>query len=711
MEKLPDELINHILDCTYPHASILKVLTSLLDLTPTEIVLLQAVSRRFLTLARDGSLWRFQCYYDSPKATLNRIGQTSWTQALTQALVGEQKPSSEHTCMSNKARAADEWDLSDPSEKVDWYSEYISRHAQLSATWLNPQSSSDQDIRGVALLEDDAGRKLVGPLEDGSICVWDFQRKEGAPSRHAQICPNSVQSPPGIVYSHATATSASSQSAAKRALPLSGVIDCISIDQSRKRAYLAVGDLLNEVDLATLQVVSQAKYAWPITALSPIQSPYQPLTVGTSFSLHILDPRSAARDRSSSPGSHPDLVDSVAFFPNKDVERNIHPARRFQMHPLDSFRSTDYASESQSPASSPTPYTQGRRNLVSYAPLEPAPLSILHQTDHSIMVAGRFPSILNYDRRYFPRLEYVIHSSARLSALAYLPFSPRGIKDSSSTEPRGTLISCGEYNGRGSLELYSVPHNTWHVSSDSSSNETCPMPTDLWSDTTSSASDMLENTSPATAIEDSTTAAATTQTQPRIYSYQNRQSISSAKLLSVATQGTRIVFSDADGALKWVERDGKSVARRWNINSYQPHQESFPRMGGGASSSSSSSNRQMERFGESEEVVRKIIPTGSGEADDLLVWTGERVGLVSFGRNEEFYDAEEGYGGKEEVVRKFDGFVGPRMLGDEGAGGEGGGQDDLEEKAREYDRRMRRVLERQADELNWMHRFGFGSSS
>ncbi len=101
--------------------------------------------------------------------------------------------------------------------------------------------------------------------------------------------------------------------------------------------------------------------------------------------------------------------------------------------------------------------------------------------------------------------------------------------------------------------------------------------------------------------------------------------------------------------------------------------------------------------------MRKILPTGSGEADDLLVWTGERMGLVSFSRNEEFYDAEEGYGGKGDVVRKFDGLVGPRRAGDAG-----GGEDDLEEKAREYDSRMRKALERQADELNWMHRFGFG---
>ncbi len=376
------------------------------------------------------------------------------------------------------------------------------------------------------------------------------------------------------------------------------------------------------------------------------------------------------------------------------------------MHPLDSFGSLGHGSQSQSPASSPASYSPDRRSLVSYAQLEPAPLSILHQTDHSIMVAGRFPSILNYDRRYFPRLEYVIHSSARLSALAYLPFSPRGIKDSSAAEPRGTLISCGEYNGRGSLELYSVPHNPPYISTSSSSNSTSSMPTTSWSDATSSVSDALESASTSTAADLSSSITATTQAQPRIYSYQNRQNISSAKLLSVATQGTRIVFSDADGGLKWVERDGKSIARRWNINSYHLHQESFPRIGRGGGSSSS--NRGIERFETSihgEEVVRKIIPTGSGEADDLLVWTGERVGLVSFGRTEEFYDAEEGYGGKEDVVREFDGLVGPRRVGDAGAG-----KDDLEEKAREYDMRMRKALERQADELNWMHRFGFRSS-
>lgn len=57
---------------------------------------------------------------------------------------------------------------------MDWYSEYIARHAQLYASFLSPQSADYQDIRGAALLKDHDGTKLVGPLEDGSLCGWDL---------------------------------------------------------------------------------------------------------------------------------------------------------------------------------------------------------------------------------------------------------------------------------------------------------------------------------------------------------------------------------------------------------------------------------------------------------------------------------------------------------------------------------------------------------
>ncbi len=591
--------------------------------------------------------------------------------------------------MSNKARATDEWDLSDASEKVDWYFEYIARHAQLSARWFSPQNAKSQDIRGAALFEDGDGKRLVGPLEDGSLGLWNLDRVDGGAFRHLQISHKPARSPSGVLFNDSTTVTESSQSDAKKALAFSGVADCISIDGARQRAYVAVGDLLSEVDLDNLKVVSQTRYAWSITALSQIQCPHQPLTVGTSFSLHILDPRIHPRGRSSSPGGKADLEESVAFFPNKDLSRNVDPARRSRIHPFSGF-GTDSPLQPYNPI--PTSSILGRSSLSSYAQVEPAPLSILHQTDHSIMVAGRFPSILNYDRRYFPRLECVIHSSARLSALAYLPFSPRGVKQSASPESRGTLISCGEYNGRGSLELYSVPHHPASSPSDEAFNNP------------SSLSDPVEaGTTAATDLSGSSNSGSGNTQNPTpagISSYKNRQTISSAKLLSVATQGTRIVFSDADGGLKWVERDGRSIARRWNINSYQLHQESFPRSGrNGNVGSGSGQPQRFEAAIHGEEVVRKIIPTGMGAADDLLVWTGERAGLVRLGGEEsELWDALEERAGN--VVKTLDGLVDAhsRRAGD-GA--------NLHEAAQEYDRQMRRALERQTDELNWMHRFGF----
>lgn len=631
----------------------------------TDLISLQETSRRLLKLARDGSLWRFQCYYDSPKSRINRIGQKSWSQALAQSLVGHQQHSNADTRMSNKARATDEWDLSDPSESIDWYSEYVARHAQLSASWLGPEDSGYEDIRGAALYEDGRGKKLVGVLEGGSISVWDVVAQGGGPSRHVRIDSRSMKSSPGILFDNTAVKGCQVQSDKKRALPFSGVADCVSVDATRERAYVAVGDLLNEIDLNSLRIVSQAKYPWPITALSQVQNPHQPLTVGTSFSLHILDLRSPSTESPGSSSGGANLTDSIAYF-NNDISVNIDPARGHQPNPHGGFGFGPGLHSHISTSTSPLP---NRRMLSSYAALEPGPLSILHQNPHSIMVAGRFPSILNYDRRFFPRLEYVIHSSARLSALTYLPFSPRSITNTESSA-LGTLIAGGEYNGCGSLELYSVPQDT-SISSGQASDD----------------------------------AAA-----PEISSYKNRQSISPSKLLSVTTQGTRIVFSDADGGLKWVERDGRSIVRRWNINSYELYRDVFPksRMNNGGRG-----RRYVEAGLQGEGVVRKILPTGMGESDDLLVWTGERVGLVQFGRSqEEWFDAADSHlpkssSGSENgsVVQRYDDLVGPARV--DGPGEEGDGDDDIEARAQEYERQMRRALERQADELNWMGRFGF----
>src|SRR5438045_6300891 len=46
----------------------------------------------------------------------------------------------------------------------------------------------------------------------------------------------------------------------------------------------------------------------------------------------------------------------------------------------------------------------------------------------------------------------------------------------------------------------------------------------------------------------------------------NRQTSSNSKLLSVSTHGTRTIFSDGGGNLKWVERDGFTEVRDWNLS-------------------------------------------------------------------------------------------------------------------------------------------------
>ncbi|KAF2679641.1 hypothetical protein K458DRAFT_422188 [Lentithecium fluviatile CBS 122367] len=109
---------------------------------------------------------------------------------------------------------------------------------------------------------------------------------------------------------------------------------------------------------------------------------------------------------------------------------------------------------------------------------------------------------------------------------AHWPYThPSRLREAKSTSGH-TLIAAGEYKGKGSLELYGLssdPHRSINLSDNRTTrnNHAC---------------------------------------------YQNRQTASSSKLLSVAPHGTRLVFSDGDGNLKWVERDGSTPVRHFNIN-------------------------------------------------------------------------------------------------------------------------------------------------
>lgn len=294
--------------------------------------------------------------------------------------------------------------------------------------------------------------------------------------------------------------------------------------------------------------------------------------------------------------------------------------------------------------------------LPPYAPLtQSGPQSILHMeqsgskrlTSDDIFVAGRFASILHYDRRMFPAIKGSIHSGARLSSLASLPYpfscldsdlrrrgelSIEQVKESKSTLGGRTLIAGGEYNTKGSLEMYGLSQ-----SSDNGTGE----------HSTISKSVM-----------------------------KNRQTASAVKLLSVINHGTRILYSDGDGYLKWLERDGFTEVRRHKIGHGEKvaHRSLFASMPG------------------SDEIARKILSTGTKESgvynevnnDDILFWTGEKLGLVSFSSQPDF-SAED----FEDDTRT------PEEL-------------DAEREAQLYSERMRLALERQANDVRFVRFLGAG---
>lgn len=448
------------------------------------------------------------------------------------------------------------------------------------------------EIRGLGLKYDGDEGIVVAPLDDGSVCLWNIGRSNelvpSAKSGRIVAC-----SKPGLlINSAAEGTVASGMRAmAKADLAADGVIECVSVDRYRNKAYFAVDNALNEIDLETLQLCSFETYRHTICALSESSYP-TPLTVGTTLGIHLHDPRLARNSPSSSESL--ERLDSIATFPT-----------RLQLC-RDMSRS---------------PYS-----CLDYAPLfDPGPLSILHQpspdgpddiSNGGIYVAGRFPSILAYDRRNFPKLRDTFHSGARLCSLALLdpvpgPFTPK------------SLIACGQYNGRGSLEIYPLPTT--------STPEKSPTVKSLNSSSY----------------------------------FRNRTSASSSKILSLIPHGTRLMYSDGNCMLTWVERDGSTLVRRWLTNQNQA--DSPPSQGIFPSSAINNSNRR--DFG------RKLLRTGPHATDEVLLWTGEKIGLVGF--RDAVFDNEA-------------------KAQDE----EGKSKD--EEEWERYASRMRTALERQANEVRFI---------
>jgi hypothetical protein len=622
---LPDEIWQLILAC----------------LAPRDVVSVQCVSKHFLRLARDNKLWRRKCF--------------------------EQRPNAGHRAYSHRDPAV--WDPSAPGEDIDWYDEYIARHAPLHTVWSEDAGPESQEITGVAV--DEQFERAVGCQEDGSILIWDIREQELGGRRIKRIAKSST----GVLF--ATKSAQSSTPSGSRSF--TSPTESIALESRQNRAYIAVGPNLNEVDLKTLQVISQQEYAWEITALSQQQTCDLPLSVGTLYSLHLYDPRMTFRDRSRSPEgmmrpTPGEPENSIAFLPNHAKLDRFRERKALQ----------NWAPSQQNAHLNYSAPRHGRAGgSHAYAQVRPGPLSILHYEQHEIFLAGRFPSILSYDRRYFPRLQYVIHSGATLSSLTSVPYAPNP-----SQGGQATLIAAGEYKGRGSLEIYSLPHARGQ-------STTTAVPTNVDDMINAAADAAITDEGNVNNIDMTDTDAFRNNVIDFMsrfpYSYKNRQDAAPAKILSVATQGTRIVFCDANGCVHWKERDGRELVRRWNINdasSQIPPAAQQPPLAATNGARRISTNSVADR--DEELVVRKLVPlsrsSSSSTKNDLLLQTPYRLSILS---------THPQYADHETLARSFEAQLSTESSDAEEERG----------RAEEYAREMRRALERQADERVWMGRF------
>ncbi|EEH33930.1 F-box domain-containing protein [Paracoccidioides lutzii Pb01] len=632
MEKLPVELVSRIVEYVEPN----------------ELANLQLVSRRLFDICRDNPIWRRHCYEAArnrlqihkslfgairsetatsffpatvPGSQGNRSSRNSNNQGgILDVIVRTQAQGSgtvdrSESFLENRLgrdQWISQWDSSYSGEEIDWYSEYIARNVPISVHWLQePDAAGNHngdagiikpEVKGMGLMKDRSyggADKIIGPLDDGTLCLWDLNRSTlSERNSRGRIIGTSA---PGILTTDMMRSRATFSSSNAPIIDFIGVGECVSVDSFRQTAYIAVGHILNEVDLSTLQVISQKKFPWSIFALSQETEEYSaPLTVGTTRSLHLYDPRIRSLDSR--------ICSPVA--PDND-------------------------------------------RYVSL--LQPIPLSILHSplpNINSFAIAGRFSAILLYDRRNLSGVLSIAHSGSSISSLAALPMCPQPYA-SSRPQLRGnhTIVACGEYKGRGSLELFStsMPANSGDYGS---------------------------------------------QRRPMLVKEaicQNRQSASGSKLLSVATHGTRIVFTDANGNIKWVERDGRTEVRRWNLS-----MDAISRKRRRAPLAPHRLNTfDLEYWpGEHEiggsDIVRKILPTGYNDVldDELLIWTGDRIGRLRFsdkpGRDWN-YEAEI-YREEREAARR-----------------------ENERNTIAYEEAVCRSLQTQREELTWMGAFGIGS--
>ena len=223
---------------------------------------LQHVSKRFLDLARDDTLWREQCFNSSSfltnlrrrqaliisEPTQDEPGFRDLARALANGngfgdsrLVQPREEARDLKARSNeKIRTMANWDPSYPTETVNWYDEYIARNAPISTSWLqqprNRESAEHEylEVRGMGIYTppgEENATLVVGPLDDGSVCLWDITGTRG---RKGSIV---ARSHSGLI----SVDPISQTETGKRSKLIStGVVECVSVDSARKRAFFAI---------------------------------------------------------------------------------------------------------------------------------------------------------------------------------------------------------------------------------------------------------------------------------------------------------------------------------------------------------------------------------------------------------------------------------------------------------------------------------------
>lgn len=262
MDTLPAEVIINCFTCTFGFTSVTPAPTNRsIVLEPFEVVTLQRVCKKFLDIGRDDTFWREHCFRTSAflkslrrrRELLNTDSpQEPQFRDLARALahgngVGDSRlaePRQEARDIkersNEKIRILANWDPSYPNEKVSWYDEYIARNGPIQTSWLEQPRHRESaqhehlEIRGMGLYTeqgDSDSTLVVAPLDDGSVCIWDI---EGTKGRKGSII---ARSRSGILFpDNARLDKATNHS--KLISP--GVTECVSIDNARKKAYIAV---------------------------------------------------------------------------------------------------------------------------------------------------------------------------------------------------------------------------------------------------------------------------------------------------------------------------------------------------------------------------------------------------------------------------------------------------------------------------------------